>query len=96
MTPHATPSTEWRASSGGYHVDQSSMHPTRFVEPPPEPDTVREYVQGAVSLLPMSEHTGGHVVVPRSHKCVARPHATRRGHGTGKVEVELTFRCGMI
>jgi hypothetical protein len=59
----------WRAKSGFYHVDQASMHTSRFVEPAPVGDDVREYIQGAVNLITMSEHTGGHVVIPKSHRC---------------------------
>ena len=66
---HENGDLAWRARSGGYHVDQSSMHPGRFAEPPPEPDDKREYVQGCVNLIPMSPYTGGHVLVPGSHLC---------------------------
>jgi hypothetical protein len=65
---HRAGSLSWRARSAtGFHADQSSMHPRRFVEPAPAPAERREYVQGSVNLVGMSPHSGGHIVVPRSH-----------------------------
>eukprot|EP00747_Dinoflagellata_sp_TGD_P171059 gnl/TRDRNA2_/TRDRNA2_204167_c0_seq1.p1 gnl/TRDRNA2_/TRDRNA2_204167_c0~~gnl/TRDRNA2_/TRDRNA2_204167_c0_seq1.p1 ORF type:complete len:353 (+),score=41.28 gnl/TRDRNA2_/TRDRNA2_204167_c0_seq1:100-1158(+) len=69
---HPLGSKAWRARTGFYHADQSSMHRKRFVEPAPVPDSEREYVQGCVNLIAMNEHTGGHAVVPGSHKCYSQ------------------------
>jgi hypothetical protein len=49
----------WKTASNWYHVDQHPIHKPRF-----------ECVQSLVNLLPSSEHTGGNVLIPRSHKTV--------------------------
>jgi hypothetical protein len=49
----------WKTASNWYHVDQHPIHQPRF-----------ECVQGLVNLLPTSEHTGGNVLIPRSHKTI--------------------------
>eukprot|EP01051_Picozoa_sp_SAG22_P035890 SAG22_NODE_17097_length_311_cov_1.094340_1_plen_47_part_01 len=32
------------------------------------PDSEPDYIQGSVNLLPMSPYSGGHCVVPKSHR----------------------------
>eukprot|EP01052_Picozoa_sp_SAG31_P005835 SAG31_NODE_263_length_18841_cov_17.270996_3_plen_221_part_00 len=57
----------WRCKSGFFHADQTAVSRGRFIEPLAIPDSEPDYIQGAVNLLPMSEHTGGHCLVPNSH-----------------------------
>jgi hypothetical protein len=67
------PTRAWRTTGPWLHTDQA---------PPPASDTAepgvpdwqrapgsfeREYVQGFVSLVPTTAHSGGNVVVPKSH-----------------------------